>query len=160
MRDKDTILLEEAFAQIEEKFWNRSDAKGGTRMAGLGNKALGGISKLAGGEKTRLGRTAGQLQQQGQMDVEEQRASQLTAIFQQKLEKLYNEFTNDAQKMGFDLNELAQGDLQSKGQGGAYPKMAGLSKFLRGFNTARGAFQGSTPKHTSFKRTRQPQGQV
>jgi hypothetical protein len=143
MRDKDQILLEKAFDQVEEGIFDRMKAKSGTRLASLGNKALGGIAKVAG--DTRLGRTAGNLQQQGNMDVEEQRAGQLTANLSQKLESLYNEFKTDAQKIGIDVEKLAGEDFRSKGEGGKYPELAGLSGFLRHFNQAKDSLQGASP---------------
>lgn len=138
MNDKDQKLLEEAYAQIEEGFWDRMKAKSGTRMANLGNKALGGIAKMA-GQDSRVGQMAGQLQQAGQADVEEKRASQLTASLAQKLDKMYNEFKNDATKIGINIDKLAQEDYSSKGEGGKYPALAGLSQFLRSFNQAKEA---------------------
>ncbi len=137
MRDKDQILLEEAFTQVEEGFWDRMKAKSGTRLANLGTKALGGISKVAG--DSRLGRTAGELQQQGQMDVEEKRAAQLTANFAQKLDSLYADFKKDAGKVGVDLEKLAGEDFRAKSEGGQYPALAGLSAFLVNFNKAKDA---------------------
>jgi hypothetical protein len=138
MNDKDQKLLEEAYTQIQEGFWDRMKAKSGTRLADLGNKALGGVAKMA-GQDSRLGQMAGQMQQAGQMDVEEKRASQLTASLAQKLDKMYNEFTKDAQKLGIDITKLAQEDYKAKGEGGSYPALAGLSQFLRSFNQAKEA---------------------
>jgi len=145
MRDNDQILLEEAFTQVDEGILDRIKAKSGTRLSSLGNKALGGISKVAG--DTRLGRAAGELQQQGEMDVEEQRASQLMKIFSQKLDKVYAELRSDASKIGVNLDKLAQEDYTSKGAGGAFPAIAGISAFLRGMNQAKDALRvsGETP---------------
>lgn len=138
MRDKDQILLEEALSQVDEGFWDRMKAKSGTGLANIGNKALGGIAKLAGSD-SRLGQAASEMQQKGSMDVEEKRASQLTANFAQKMDKMYNEFVSDAQKIGINIDKLAGEDYRSSGEGGKYPALAGLSEFLRHINQAKNA---------------------
>ena len=132
MRDTDQILLEEAMNQVEEGMFDRMKAKSGTRMASMGNKALGGISKMAG--DTRLGKAAGELQQQGQEDVREQRAAQLMASSAQKVERLLQEFWADAKKLGLDMEQLKQGDMLKQGN---FPKLAGLSKFVTHLNQAK-----------------------
>lgn len=134
MKNKDIKLIEEAYGKIQEGIWDQMKAKSGTRLAGIGNKVLGGVQRVAG--NTRLGQAAGQLKQVGEMDVEEKRASQLTATLAQKLDKLYNEFMNDAQKVGVDINKLAQQDFQKTGQ---YPALEGISEFLRNYNAAKAA---------------------
>ena len=137
MRDKDQILLEEALQQVDEGLFDRMKAKKGTMGANIGNKVLGGISKVAG--DSRIGQAAGELQQQGQMDVEEKRAAQLTQILSQKMEKVYQDFKNDASKIGVDIDKLAHQDFTSKGEGGQYPALAGISAFLRNINAAKAA---------------------
>lgn len=135
MRDKDDKLMEEAFDQIQEGIFDRMKARGGTIGQKLGAKALSGLGKVAG--DTRMGQALTQAGEAGKMDVQEQRASQLMTVYKQKLDKLYADMENDANKVGVDIKTMAQQDFQSKGTGGEYPKLAGLSAFLRQFNKSR-----------------------
>lgn len=148
MRDKDDRLMEEALEQMQEGIFDRMRASKGTIGKGLGSKAVSGIgkgiSKLAGQGDSRMAqaaRQAGQAAQDigsaGQMDVQEQKAQQLMEIYKQKIDKLYAEIQADAGKLGIDLKAMAQQDFSAGGTGGAYPKLAGLSAFLRSINDAK-----------------------
>lgn len=138
--NNDDKLMGEAYGQISEGIIDRIKAKRGTGFASMGSKILSKAGKLAG--DTRMGKSLTQAGQEGQMDVQEQRAQQLLNIYNQKLNKLYEGMKSDAQKIGVDIDSLAQQDYQSKGTGGKFPKLAGLSLFLRYLNQAKGVLGG------------------
>jgi len=151
MSDRDDRLLSEAYNQVNEGIFDRMKASKGTVGKNLGTKAMGavgrGISKF-GNQDTRMGKfvaKAGQGVQdaasEGQEDVKEQRAAQLIGSYSGKVSALYDGMKQDAQKVGLNLDQMAQQDMQKTGQ---YPALEGLSVFLKDFNNSIRALQELT----------------
>ena len=113
-------------------------------MAGKGLQKLGskGTGRMANMAKV-AGQNISDIGAAGKMDVEEQKAQQLMAIYGKRVEQAYLEMKSDAQKVGIDLDKLAQQDFKDEGGGGEYPKMAGLSEALRLMNDVRRIFGGN-----------------
>ena len=107
MRNNDDRMLEEAYEQMNEGIFRRSDARAGTRMAGLGAKALGGLGKAVGKVSQRAGETIQKGATQIQGDVDAKRLEQLVALYVGDIEKLMNKMQQDVQKMGLDAESLA-----------------------------------------------------
>lgn len=141
MNDKDQLLMEQAYEQIQEGMLDRFKAKSGTRFANLGAKALGAISNVAG--DSRLGRTAKELHTSASMDVEEKRAAKLLDILSTKIENLYAEFKADAQKIGVDVDKLANVSQASPEK---YPALDSFAKTLRSINAVKDQAKKGTPK--------------
>lgn len=88
---------------INEGILDRMKAKAGTRLTSLGGKVLGSIEKHTVGE---LSKTAGKLRKSAEKDIQEKRLKNMSKILYSKLVNVYNEFNEDLQELGFDVEGL------------------------------------------------------
>lgn len=103
MINKDDKNLGEAYEQINEGILRRSDAKAGTRMAGLGAKALGGLGKVVPGQ---IGDAMTNQATQNQGKVDAQRLEQLMGMYVQDIQKLMQKMEQDVSKLGMDKEAM------------------------------------------------------
>lgn len=104
MASKDDKLMEEAYDQVNEGMFRRSDAKSGTRLAGLGAKALSGLGKVVPGQ---IGDAISKQASQNQGGVDAQRLSQLVSLYVQDIEKLMAKMEDDVEKLGMDKEAMS-----------------------------------------------------
>jgi hypothetical protein len=128
---KEDMLLEQIYM---EGLWNQMKAKGSALGSTMLQKGAQGVGKVAGAlGSTRAQAGANEFAANAQLDAEEKKAASLMKGVTAKLTKLNAELAKDAQAVGIDLNKLAQADYTKSGK---YPKLAGISEFMRAINKA------------------------
>jgi hypothetical protein len=117
---KDQQMLEEAYTQIQEGFWDRFKARGAGAMGaikGMGQQIKGDLQKSAGSAVSGMGDTGksfgDELSQKGQQNIEGGKVSGHNAKIEylkknldKRIQKFVGGIKEDIQKLGLDIGNI------------------------------------------------------